>query len=92
MPLTVNMCELCDLANGNIVTSKYYEDDEFICVDCSTCHIPMLVLKAHSPTLTKEQEESANDLLNTLFPNKKWRKEGMRKIKSHWHWHIIKGD
>lgn len=82
-------CELCDLANGNVITKKYYEDEQFICVDCLICKIPMLVLKRHSATLTKEENKRANELLEELFPNGKWREAGMRKIKSHWHWHII---
>jgi hypothetical protein len=82
-------CELCDLANGNIITKKYYEDEEFICVDCSTCRIPMIVLKRHSPSLTKEERAKADTLLTELFPSGAWRKDGMRKIKMHWHQHII---
>lgn len=84
------MCELCDLANGKVITKKYYEDDQFICVDCATCQIPMLVLKRHSAELTEEESNTANELLHSLFPNGKWRKEGMRKIKDHFHAHIIK--
>ena len=41
-------CCLCRLVEGDVTTRKYYEDDEWIIVDCKTCKVPMLVSKVHA--------------------------------------------
>lgn len=40
-------CSLCRLVEGNVITKKYYEDDEWLIVDCKVCQVPMLVSKKH---------------------------------------------
>ncbi len=84
------MCELCSLVSGDIKTHKYYECRLFICVDCETCNTPMLVAKRHTQELNDEEKFHAEVILAKIFPEYKWREEGMRKILDHWHWHIVK--
>lgn len=41
-------CDLCNLIAGNVITKKYYENDNWIIVDCKSCKVPMLVSKVHT--------------------------------------------
>ena len=82
-------CELCDLTiRGNVITKKYYEDKECIIVDCKNCRIPMLVLKKHEETIPIGRAVELNRLLKKVCG------EGIirypRKIKEHWHIHLMR--
>lgn len=71
----------------------YYEDDEFIICNCTTCKIPMIVAKDHDliikvgDTIT---EAYIKGIVKGVFHGKNFhfRKE-QRKVKNHFHWHII---
>lgn len=80
------MCELCNLEKK---TKWYYEDRYFIICDCLTCEIPMIVIKSHQSETPLSIKAWYVNIIKTVFKkNFHFRKE-MRKIKDHWHWHII---
>jgi len=89
-------CPLCKLVFKRLIITKlYYENDDLIIVDCTTCKTPMLVLKTHGL-----------DSRTIITPNKAWlifqrtvKKVGfhpddwaldmqMRTIHDHWHAHV----
>lgn len=84
------MCELCELANGNIITTLYYQCDDYLIVDCSTCKVPMVVIVEHtmhpSQSLLYRMRQKARELFgeNTEF------RGYTQKIHGHWHDHIIR--
>ena len=77
-------CDLCTLEKR---TKWYYDDDEFVIIDCKTCNIPMMVTKQHimepSPILLESMIKTAKNLFGEDITFRK----KQRKIKSHWHWH-----
>ena len=80
------MCELC---KAEKLTKWYYEDDIIWIADCLICRIPMVVLRKHKNTLSKDEEEHINLKVKELFgENFQFRKE-QRRIKDHLHWHIL---
>lgn len=82
------MCELCNLERNSM---WYYEDEDFIICNCITCKIPMIVTKDHDRIPGGEITKAyIKGLVKGVFHGKNFhfRKE-QRKIKDHWHWHII---
>ena len=85
-------CELCELSEGkHRITKLYYEDD--ICLICNckdpNCGLPMIVLKRHGKPLNAEIEY-LKKISKKIFPDRKWRGYA-RKIKDHYHQHLIIG-
>ena len=87
------MCELCKLIiDRNVITKKYYEDANFMMVDCRSCHTPMLVYKKH----VVEIDEADRAMAYHLFYKHAERIDmsgwyvnyEMRTIKDHWHCHL----
>lgn len=88
-------CELCDLVfNRNIITRKYYEDANFMMVDCSFCGTPMLVYKTHQAEIDEVDKQMAYHLFykhaKRVQPSQWYVDFEMRKIKTHWHAHLRK--
>jgi len=81
------MCELCKLVNGKIITQKYYSNSLCVIVDCSTCKIPMVVFNEHRQP-TENEVRKIEAVVRTIFPNYRSLRDE-RKIKDHWHKHII---
>ncbi len=86
------MCELCNLEQR---TKWYYEDDYFIVCDCSTCNVPMIVLKRHSLELNQEElidlmvVISGVRIVEGLDIKLKGKlDQNRRKVPDHWHAHI----
>jgi len=87
------VCELCGLVNDRkIATKKYYEDANFMMVDCKTCRVPMLVSKKHFATIDEADMAMAYHLfykhaerisISGWFVDYK-----MRTIPEHWHAHL----
>jgi len=78
-------CELCTLEKR---TRWFYEDSEFIILECDTCHIPMIVWKYHGMNLTERKITYIKKLSEDLFGSQITFREEQRKIKDHWHIHI----
>ena len=69
------MCELCDLNSG---------EDGFILTMCSTCNVPMVILREHRATFTEDEKARIGE----MFRGAKIRWE-QRKITDHAHCHIF---
>lgn len=90
-------CELCELAKGNIITHRYYEDEFVIVVDCQTCStknspIPMGVVKRHTMVFSEDERQSLIAGLNKagmeVFGKGNYRfDQKQRKIRDHLHFH-----
>jgi hypothetical protein len=81
------MCEFCNLEKR---TKWYYEDDEFIILDCETCKIPMIVSKEHADDITSLAETYIRGLIKGIFKKKfHFRDDEGKDGQGHWHWHII---
>lgn len=80
------MCELCELKK---ITKWYYENDDFVILNCKTCGIPMVVTRKHIMEVGEKLMRDIELKVREIFgDNFKFRKN-QRKIKDHWHWHII---
>ena len=84
-------CELCKLANGNIITKCYYQCDDFLIVDCLTCgpNAPMLVTIAHTMHPDYKLIDRMVAKAQELFGLRVTFRTQQRKITSHFHWHVI---
>ena len=83
------MCELCNLEKK---TKWYYEDKDFIICDCETCKIPMVVPKEHADAATSLTKVYIAGLVTGVFKKSFHFRTEPRKVKDHWHWHIIFGE
>lgn len=80
-------CPLCRLyEKREIVTPLHYEDDLIIVVDCSSCHVPMGVIKRHTMRPTMEEAFHLYGKLRELFPGRRIDDE-QKSIPDHLHWH-----
>ena len=83
-------CELCQLCKGKVSTKLYFENERFKIVDCSTCKIPMLVYcENHGMLLSLEELKEMTSIIERLFPNSYLRFQ-QRRIKDHFHIHILR--
>ena len=79
-------CDLCILEKR---TRWYYEDAYFVIINCGTCNIPMIVIKRHTMKFSDQLLEKMIEVAHQLFGvNIEFRTE-QKKIKDHWHRHII---
>jgi len=91
-------CPLCELSeNKNIIHTKvWYENDSFIICNCDTCEggdkVPMVVLKRHSMTLGSAELAHLVNVLYELFGGFYHLRFEQRKIKDHFHIHVIIGE
>ena len=82
-------CPLCKLAEGDIKTKLYYQNDDYIIVDCLTCKTPMLVAKRHDYTPSPGERGRLLELCKKLFGDKASFRGYMRSLPQHWHEHIM---
>ena len=95
--LRVTNCPLCNIFEHlNINTKLYFptleeiqKQDDFVIIDCQDCQVPMVVVSEHVTEIGKEQWGRILYQSRRLFGNIVLRPY-MRKIKDHWHRHIIK--
>lgn len=81
-------CSLCDLAVGRERNSIcYYEDNEYIIVDCITCWVPIIVLKEHRPEFTEDEKHRVYEIMTGLFGNDGYIDFRRRAIPDHAHAH-----
>ena len=79
----------CDLCKRELCTKFYYEDDNFWIVDCKTCNIPMIVLKAHRNFATEDEELEMKTIVRQIFHEYDYYIDNnMRAIPDHMHWHL----
>jgi len=86
-------CPLCEVAQGkNIITRVYYNDEEWVMLDCKVCFVPMLIYKHH----VLEIEEVDKDMAYNLFfkyaqranPAEWYVDYNIKTVKNHWHCHL----
>ena len=88
-------CPLCKLCfKGLVITKRYYEDSNYIIVDCATCKTPMIVYKGHGTVDIPQHSQSS--IYKTFqkyvkeigrFPHE-WTVDMVpHTIKDHWHAH-----
>jgi len=91
-----NNCELCNLEKK---TKWYYEDDNWIICDCLMCKEPMLIYRKHTMNIPEEDLSYIFHLLRYDFESPQYLfgtrgklifRTFQKKIKDHFHWHIIR--
>lgn len=82
------LCELCrpDRYPDARRTEVYFEDEDWVIVDCATCGVPMAVWKAHIPAVSAARRAWVRGELRGSFGEGDF-DDRMRKIQSHYHAH-----
>ncbi|MFH0883747.1 MAG: NAD-dependent epimerase/dehydratase family protein [bacterium] len=81
-------CDLCGLVfDEEIKTTKYYEDDQIVIVDCLICQVPMAVLKEHRATFTEDEKTRLEKTFFDLFGKEGKPDWEQRRIPEHAHVH-----
>lgn len=88
-------CDLCKLCfNGSITTHRYYEDSNYILIDCPTCEAPMIVYKGHGHKDIPQHSQSGlyrffQKHVKEIgrFPSRWTIDMAIKKNKDHWHVH-----
>lgn len=81
-------CDLCELKP---LTKRYFEDDLIVICDCLTCQVPMVVLRRHTMSPTKEELERIEEKVKEIFGEEKFKgfRKKQRNIFDHMHYHIL---
>jgi hypothetical protein len=81
-------CELCEAAP---LTERFYADDECFVVECESCFVPMVVLRAHVADPTTDTTERLHAVLLKVvaehFDGAVWVDAVRRTIPDHYHAH-----
>jgi len=82
-------CPLCTLRDKN---NTYEDCKEYIILDCQACHIPMLVLKSHTMSLSKGLKAHLREALfkvgKKFYGNQPFIIDDVQNlISDHLHWH-----
>ena len=82
----------CDLCEGAVITTRYFEDDDCWIADCEICLVPMAVWRTHDavpPDDVKERLLTAlTAVADTEFGAGNWSYDDhMRNIPDHYHAH-----
>jgi len=72
-----------------LVSHFFVSHSEFVILDCDTCHIPMAVWKQHGVNPPETVVEQMKKKAKELFGDAVTFRMKMRKIPSHYHFHII---
>ncbi len=86
------MSERCDLCEGAVITTRYFEDEVCWIADCEICLVPMVVWRVHDPSppvATKDQLVAAlTKVANEELGEGTWSLDDhMRNIPDHYHAH-----
>lgn len=76
-------CPLCELQK---LTKWYFDEDDFVVIECLKCKIPMYVWKDHSFPTGKEIEMLIEHAHNN-FPDRDFDFK-RRTIPEHYHFHM----
>jgi len=79
-------CPLCTLERK---TKWLYEDKTVVVLMCETCGVPMMVLRRHTENPTATEMLCMERIREKRFPDYRWRDIGMRRIREHYHWHLV---
>ncbi len=78
-------CELCLLEKK---TKWYFENNEFVILECDTCKIPMVVWKQHGANPPHEVLYDMQSKAKELFGINITFRMLMRKLPEHFHFHV----
>jgi hypothetical protein len=79
-------CELCEEKK---ITKCYFENEDWLIIDCKICNIPMVVYRKHSMIAPIGDVLFILQIAESIFGSLKIR-TNQRIIKDHLHWHLIK--
>lgn len=96
-PLHIIDCPLCRIfSHGEVKTKLYWPEtkeevagSEFVIVDCSDCHVPLIVLGEHIEDITRECWGRILYRCRLIFGSNMRLRLHRRKIQDHWHAHLI---
>ena len=82
----------CDLCEGAVITTRYFDDEDCWIADCEICLVPMAVWRTHDavpPDDVKERLFAAlAAVADTEFGTGNWSYDDhMRNIPDHYHAH-----
>lgn len=82
----------CDLCEGAVITTRYYEDDLCWIADCEICLVPMVVWRSHDATPPDEVKSQLLEALEAVANRElgagNWGfDDHMRNIPDHYHAH-----
>ena len=80
-------CPLCKLES---LTKTYYEDEYWKIVDCLSCKSPIAIYKFHKDFVELDHLIFILERIEELFGIDFLIRTKQRKIKNHFHFHIIK--
>jgi len=78
----------CPLCERERLTTWYHEDNICYICDCTTCGVPMVVLKEHRKPIKNELEHMINLARKQFNMETNTFDFSMRKIKNHFHFHL----
>lgn len=82
-------CPLCRLWHDReIKTTRHYEDELILIVDCMKCKVPMVVLRRHDAKVTPMELARIEEAVHREWPKALLRCTP-RSIKDHYHCHVI---
>lgn len=81
----------CPLCEHKRITKHYYEDDKVWIADCTSCHVPMLVIKKHGYVPSPGERGELIKLCEKIFGKEVKLRGFMRSLSSHFHDHLIIG-
>jgi hypothetical protein len=82
----------CDLCEGAVITTRYFEDELCWIADCEICLVPMVVWRNHDASPSDEVKEQLVVALTKvadaeLGPGQWTLDDHMRNIPDHYHAH-----
>lgn len=81
----VKTCPLCKLEKK---TKWFYEDKDFVILECMTCRVPMVVTKKHTMKPSNKLVNKMVAKAKELFGENIGVRKTQRSVKDHWHWHF----
>lgn len=82
----------CDLCTAEVISKRYYEDDQCWIADCTICNVPMVVWRTHDAKPPVEDKAYLAAMLKAVadveFGEGGWTlDDNMRNIPDHYHAH-----
>ena len=78
-------CELCLLEKR---TRWYFENNDFVIIECDTCNVPMCVWKHHGVKPKQEAIDEMQNKCREILGNGISFRMFMRKLPDHFHFHV----
>lgn len=79
----------CSLCRKDPLAPQPYHDEVCWVTVCPLHNQPMIILNAHKPQPTEEEWEHIEVVKDGLYPNLRFRGEGMHAFPQHFHEHLV---